>query len=410
MKTRTAAIKTSNLGLIAIQEYCSKTDLIFQGEPREDFGVDCYIEVELETGPSNFLIAVQCRSGSSYRQNHSDGSFAINVSVDDVAYWLASNIPVLFVYYDVDEKLLYWHHVQAQADCIESVNDIKHLSFTQMDNVKSKPLADYARRLVDGTPTIKDRLAIVSAEMSCLIDDEPFRIDQSTSRMATELFKKEIPSYSTVMGYSADDRWILIQEIVELGGIPPEIYAVMLDTHNWAALRLPLAVHSEPVAEFDELPMNPESLRLAREVIDRIDFFAPQRLLLRYDFVDEATTGPPPRISFVFGAERFDLKVIGPHEYRFLVVENSRFSPPRRATLLSSTTVPMQYISNDFSSIGEAQHLLGICELVVSPSGKRVSIGAITNMDHICWGAARVFHVHLTCDALRRACNEALLT
>ena len=223
MKTRTASIKTSNLGIIAIQEYCAKTNLIFQGEPREDYGVDCYIEVELETGPSNFLIGVQCRSGPSYRHDCADGSFVIYVSTDDVAYWLAANIPVLFVYYDANERLLYWHHVQAAAEFFGSVNEIKHLSFNSMDSVQNKPLGEYARRLVYVTPTVTDRMAIFSAAMNCVVDGQLFPIRPSTYPVRTELVEKELLSYSTVIGYSLDDRWILIQELVDCGGIAPEI-------------------------------------------------------------------------------------------------------------------------------------------------------------------------------------------
>ena len=410
MKTRTASIKTSNLGIIAIQEYCAKTNLIFQGEPREDYGVDCYIEIELETGPSNFLIGVQCRSGPSYRHDCADGSFVIYVSTDDVAYWLAANIPVLFVYYDVNERLLYWHHVQAAAEFFRSVNEIKHLSFNSMDSVQNKPLGEYARRLVYVTPTVTDRMAIFSAEMNCVVNGQLFPIRSSIYPVRTELVEKELLSYSTVIGYSLDDRWILIQELVDCGGIAPEIYVVMLDTREWAALRLPLAVHPESVPEFDDLQMSPDLVEEAQKAINKVEFWAPQRMLLRYDFVHQAPIAPTPNVAFMFGAERFDIEVEGPKEHRSLVLVNSRFIPPRRAMVLASATVPMQYISNDFSSIGEAQHLVGVCELVVSPSGKRVSIGAITNMDHICWGAARIFHVHLTCDALRRTCSEALLT
>jgi len=49
-------------------------------------------------------------------------------------------------------------------------------------------------------------------------------------------------------------------------------------------------------------------------------------MFLRYDFTHRATIAPMPKVSFMFGAQRFDIVVVGPKEHRSLVLANLRIS------------------------------------------------------------------------------------
>jgi hypothetical protein len=313
------------------------------------------------------------------------------------------------VYYDVEEDTLYWHHVQAELERVSSLTDLKHLSFSNGDTVEQKSLAEYARRLVHATPSTADRIALFTSQLSCVVDGLSTLIGPSDSVTPADFFATDAPAYTSVIGYSADDRWVLIRKVVENGGLPSEVYAEIFDTQEWGSLVLPILVQPDDHEEPDELPDNPELTAVAMQAIDKIGFIRPQTLLLRHEFIfDPPDSAEGPRVVFVLGQEKFELSVVGPPEHRALVLENGRYSPPRRGTILVLPTVPIRYISNSFMGIGAAKQLVGVCELAVSPSGKRVTIGAITNLDHACWGAPNIFHWHTTADNIRKTCIEAL--
>ena len=115
-KKRTSAQKTGNRGLTAIRQYCDAENLIYQGEPCEDYGVDCYI------------------------------------------------------------------------------------------NVRNGSLAAYVRRLVYSTPNTRDRVAIFSSTMTCIVDGRSTMVSPSDTVAIANFFGADLPQYTSVIGYSSDDH------------------------------------------------------------------------------------------------------------------------------------------------------------------------------------------------------------
>jgi hypothetical protein len=109
---------TSREGVNAAQAFFERNGCIFQEIPQQnDFGKDAYVDLG-EGGTVSFLcVALQVKSGRSYRTAEGDYSLPVESHAKN---WRHSTVPVFGFVYDPDDGLIRWcdvtEHLRANPD------------------------------------------------------------------------------------------------------------------------------------------------------------------------------------------------------------------------------------------------------------------------------------------------------
>lgn len=414
-KVRRRTVTTGNAAVNALRRYCDDNDLIFQAEPREDFGIDCYVEVGLDGSPTNFLIGVQCKGGRSYRRNLSDGRFAVRVRPSDAAYWLAANYPVFFVYHDPDEDRLYFKHIQSVFGSVNGITGVKRLIFDRTDDAHPTALADAARRIAVQTPSVVDRLEVAGAVpvLSTGLVNTPLTGLSSNRRLLRFADLLE-PSclrphleIGSVAGFSDDDRWVVMLHESYVGLKCVEVRAQFLDTSNWLTLTLPVFLEADYDEYGEELPPKLHRKRMAAiQAQIRRFLVRPPGVAWTFQSSDGQARAD---LHLAFATQRFHFAMSRFHGRDTLTLENRRYTPPRRAALFVAPVITSAYFGESLDQVDAAMRFQLICEIALSRSGQRLVVGVMTNPDNACWGSPVIRHVHVLREELRRLCIESLL-
>ena len=95
-------------------------DLVFRGEPTEDYGVDGSLEVKVADRMTNIRSQVQMKSTGEAKAN-SDGSISLEVNTSNLNYLLNGPCP-LYVLYDASNHDLWYVWAQEEQKKIQSAN------------------------------------------------------------------------------------------------------------------------------------------------------------------------------------------------------------------------------------------------------------------------------------------------
>jgi hypothetical protein len=431
MKRRSRSAPTGNAGVTALREYCDRHELIFQAEPREDFGIDCYLEVEAAECPQNFIVGMQVKSGPSHRYNRNDGSFTIGVKPDDVAYWLAANYPVLLVYRH-ERGELFFRHVQAAFEEEATISTCTSLRFSEADAAEGA-LAEYVRDLARSTPSVLNRFRVLSEPASLHIGTDDVRMTVLGDPVTTLSFDKyrcssiselrdRFQLFDRVLGYSLDDQWVCELRCPDGGqgdGFEAAVAFVNLDTNAAHELRL----FTQEQTEMAFIHEGAFDWRMLDAAIDRLNKLAailkiaPARAL--YDAY-HATLEPHLRapIHLAFGAEEIFSLTTGSHLGRdSLLLSAQQYRPVRTAHLLVERTPHAYLLMLDEVTPSTVDDLVQmtvpltydyVCGVTRSHSGSRITFAVMTQTSHDCWGTRSVHLTHFTIAHLRRLCADAL--
>lgn len=320
-KKRTESRRKETEAINALRNYCDMHGLVFQAEPQEDYGVDCYIEVELDNTPRNFLVGVQSKAGRSYRRELPDGSgFKIDLREKDIQYWLAANYPIILVHFDDVSKEQYFKHIQAEWEGATR-RDCQYVTIAESDRVNGGNLAAYLGGLVGTTPNTGNRLEVLSSPLMIEVNGttrELLPVEPQRVRNLTHFFRgcqDNTPEHfqgAFLLGYSDDETWS-VESLFEPCGMTGFVAASAF-LHNLRSLR---TVQFE-ILRWDDFQYNyvesnpfPSSdvqarLNTAAEAAERIGFFKPQVLYSAPPRVSvDHFEGPP--INLVFGTQRFEI-------------------------------------------------------------------------------------------------------
>ncbi len=433
MKKRSRNASVGNAGVTAVRRYCDCHDLIFQGEPREDFGIDCYIEVEIASSPQNFLIGLQVKSGASHRQDRQDGTFSLRVRPDDAQYWLAANYPVLLVYLHDQEERLYFRHVQAGFSDAASLTECTSLLFTETDIADDGRMAEYVRMLARTTPSVLSRFRVLSETAILTVGKRDTVLQETAPTSEVVSFQRFrssghedpeslFPPHSRTLGYSADDRWLCELRVPDeppSGYFDVEVAFVNLEAYALYNIRL-LTANERIEASRTGKPFDWENYN---ETIDRLDYLSnllgiqPARTL--YDgYALMFQPDAHEQIQLSFGGEvEFSLSV-GAYQGRdTLMLRSDQFEPPRTAHLLLERP-PFALLStpgetrpktiDKLQQTTKAPRFEYVTGVTVSPSGDLTTFAVMTNATHSCWGARSVHLAHIRVEELRRICADSL--
>ena len=217
-KRRPSYADESTRLVVRLREYCCEHGLIFQGEPSEDCGVDCYIEVATNGSPHNFIVGVQCKTGQSYRRTSKEG-VRVSVRQVDVDYWLAANYPLVLAYWDDIEGRGYFKHIQDHIEKTLSKRShaIQDITFFDADRFDGDQLASYVRNLVVQTPSASSRLAVLRGGASMLTESGKISLtkvrgcsfDPSALLDQWRVAWQDAGSPAQVLAFSNDDRWVM---------------------------------------------------------------------------------------------------------------------------------------------------------------------------------------------------------
>jgi hypothetical protein len=98
-------------GINAAQAFFEQNNCVFQEVGlQNDFGKDAYIDVTQEGAFGPLCVAVQIKSGLSYRTNSGDYLIPLN---HHAGTWRNSTVPIFGIVYDPDDKQLRWTDLTA---------------------------------------------------------------------------------------------------------------------------------------------------------------------------------------------------------------------------------------------------------------------------------------------------------
>ncbi|WP_055669066.1 DUF4365 domain-containing protein [Desnuesiella massiliensis] len=413
---------TGEKGVTKIRCFCDDYNFLFQGEPRKDYGIDCYIEIVLENRPTNFLIGVQSKSGTSYKKGETDKGFYIYFSDADISYWLASNIPVFVSFYDENEKKLYFKHVQFYCSQIQlPINQVDRIHFDKILDIAEEKMAEYIRKLVSATPTEINRLNIISCKnpQVCVpnvgMHLERGQLDESfkTSINIYDYFQPIGNDYlynfkieSFILGYSKDLDWVARISVKKLGNKCNVVGITFINLKRWSSLYLPIFEEADEEAEgINEVEMK-RRLQKVQELINKLMIRPAFQILKEYRYFDNEQH----KIYFNFSDEIFYVSISQMNNRAALILTSNKFIPPRKAMLSIERKMTSRIVLSDDDMIEfeRPKGFKSIAEISMDESATMIAFGILTNEEHGCWGNPEVQHVYYTIDEIRSSCIQAL--
>lgn len=411
MKIRTEATQTGQRGMHAVRTYCEKEGLIFQAEPSEDYGVDCWIEVVVDAHPTNFLVGIQSKAGASYKRGEDADHFTLLATDEDVAYWMAANLPIILCYYDVEADVLYWRHIQAH---VVEQSSIRRIIFSKATDRADRGLADYLRGLVAKTPNVRSRVEVYSSPPTLRVNGSAASLDTFTTASLIDVSALFAPAEagdtgwihpceSLVLGYDASGRHVATLELEHVGQMCSEVHVQVYDREGLNVSRVALY----ETVDFE----NENGPRLsAATLTERIG--EAQTLLADYDIRQPAFARAfglwalPEQISIdlEFGAERFALEVRHLRGRDAFIARNSKYMPERTAEIVLERLLP------GVSPFVVAKRLQHPVSVAASAGGAVISVGILRNEENSCTGNTDVQLFHLPLGELRQALANCLLT
>jgi hypothetical protein len=101
-----ASRAVERLGINASQSFFEKCSCVFQEVAQQnDYGKDAYVDIGSELQLSPLCVALQIKSGISYRT--ANGDYFISIG-QHAKVWRESTVPVFGIVYDPDDRLLRW--------------------------------------------------------------------------------------------------------------------------------------------------------------------------------------------------------------------------------------------------------------------------------------------------------------
>ncbi len=98
-------------GVNAAQALFERNGCVFQAvDQQNDFGKDAYVDIGCSGTVTPFCVAVQIKSGESYRMKSGDYVIPVNNHADN---WRRSTVPVFGLVYDPADRLIRWVDVTA---------------------------------------------------------------------------------------------------------------------------------------------------------------------------------------------------------------------------------------------------------------------------------------------------------
>ncbi len=421
-KKRLISDITGEKGVTFIKSFCDEYNFLFQGEPRKDYGIDCYIEAVLKNRPTNFIIGVQSKSGESYQRGETTEGFYIYFDEADIAYWLASNIPVFVSFFDEQERKLYFKHVQQYCSQVQlPVNEVKKIYFDKVADQANATMAEYIRRLVTSTPTEINRLGIISCKIPKIVLPNE-SVDLSCNQLGHAIrtsvniydyFKPSENNYefnfkgeSFILGYSEDLEWVSRISVVDLGSKCSTFGITFLNLKKWSSLYLPIyeeADEDEGGIKKDEMIKRLDKIQ---GVINKLTIKPAWQLYQEYRYYDNVQ----PEISFCFGDEQFDVSISQMINRAALILTANKYIPPRITSISIERKMTSMILLNEDEMIefNKPKGYKSIGEISIDESASLLTIGILTNEEHGCWGNPEVQHIYLTFDEIKKYCLQAL--
>lgn len=419
MKTRRKNVVTGNKCVNKVRNYCDEHNLIFQAEPREDFGVDCYIEIEIEGVPTNFIVGLQCKSGQSYKTNETHDSFDIYLSADDKAYWLGANFPILFVYFDDQNESLYYQHIQSIFQDISDYNSLKKLHFTNEHKTDHDELSEFLKFLSIKTPNHLDRMNIAcTKEIQWFINHKRANKElQSIPKLSNLVcIEKKMdcglsyPWLSMILGYSHDDNWVCILESQQLGQKCSNVNGLLLNLNSWVVKKQEIFTEAEYDFYVDNQTSIPENIIHSRlnEFQKNMKELDIQPVNLIYERKNYFHDAQDDDISLLMNTIKYSLKIRKHRGFEELNLFTNNFVPEKKANLLFRPTRPA-LCHADFESFEEVKYIDKIQKIYESLSGNLISVALVTNPENGCWGSNDIHFAHFYKNEIINLCVQSLM-
>jgi hypothetical protein len=419
-KIRAASRLKERRAIKAIRDYCDTRGLIFQAEPIEDYGVDCYIEVadaQAESHPRNFLVGIQSKCGPSYvRSAKSDGRFKIRLDQRDLDYWLAANYPILLIYYDEERDCQYFKHIQREWETTPTQSRL--VTFSPTDLVDGENLARYLRVLMLETPNARSRLEVIrgalQVEVLCQRTNiQPVEGKRTNILRSVRCFRQQPTIGKQVIAFSKNSRFVIEGSRWHVGqtGFAMESLTVV-DFHGLRAVEFPI-VTTEDLDEYlhqgKEVParVTDARLRAFAQQVKGLDFCEP-RTLLALTQPEEMEEGNVTTRLFL-GSEQFDVALDSDDGIQTLRLKNSKYRPTRVASLLVERSEVVYDPSLEVQFPIVPRIPTTVTGVSISHCGERIALTLVTNAENGCWGNRSSHIVHYSLRRIREACRLALL-
>lgn len=105
--------KTDRIGVQIVGKQFESAGYIFREQAISDYGIDAQVELVDEDTVTGKLIAIQIKSGSSWLQEESEGSYIFRGDREHLNYWLDHSLPVLIVLCNTQNSQCFWQTISA---------------------------------------------------------------------------------------------------------------------------------------------------------------------------------------------------------------------------------------------------------------------------------------------------------
>ena len=110
--TRKLSQATGREGINHVRALIERNNSTFQEiELHNDLGNDAYLEFVLEESATGCCVALQIKSGESYRSD--SGRYRFQSDRDHFEYWFSHTLPVLAIIFDPETKIAFWTDISA---------------------------------------------------------------------------------------------------------------------------------------------------------------------------------------------------------------------------------------------------------------------------------------------------------
>ena len=163
---------TGRLGVTLAQHAFEKAKWLFRRDGGDtDYGLDAYVKVTDEGGPTGQLVALQIKSGASYFSEEKNGCYVYRGDNEHLRYWVNHSLPVIIVLVHEKTEKIVWQHVTPSGITKTPKGWKLHVPKHQhLDEHGIKALAQIAKKVVlDMSIAAHQRLQRLQADRNWMV-------------------------------------------------------------------------------------------------------------------------------------------------------------------------------------------------------------------------------------------------
>lgn len=398
----------------AIRTWCTRNDLIFIAEPREDHGIDAYIElVRKPDHPTGFVVAAQVKSGMSHIEWEDARHLRMRLVQRDVHYWLGANMPVFVVLHLESRGQTYAKLLDEELQPMRT-RATTCICFDKGSDLLCSEFAERLRVLAAQSPNRLHRAAVLGDPVVA-VKPGPSWSPAAAPNQENDWLAGAIVEGTRLVGVTTDGGHAMEIRWRPLGQKCDTFSMVLHDVARCTEREAPLFTEHDFDSDCDPNIFPAARLATCREVYARYGMVPPHAAFERAGVVQHDETLPRHcDVVFVCGGIEFELSIQHRSRLSGLAVRPLGFQLHREHWLLRDVYRPA-LVGIDDEDIEKPQALVHLQRLYCVPASGEPSddtgwlgLTLVYNAEHMCWGNTQEVLVFISFDTIREACLATL--